>query len=149
MTARRDPSEPIIVAPGIEIDPAELAFTYTRSGGPGGQNVNKVSTRVTLVFDVVNSPSLNDAQKERIGRMLGTRINRAGVLRIVSARHRTQAANWSAAVERFCELLDDTLRPRTPRVTTRVPRKVKRKRREDKARRARVKDLRRTPGGDD
>jgi len=142
-------SEPLEINERVTVNADELVFTFARSGGPGGQNVNKVNTRVTLLFDVVNSPSLSEAQKERIGRMLGTRINREGILRIVSARHRTQAANRTAAVERFCELLAETLRPRTPRVPTRVPRAVKRKRRADKAHRGRVKDLRRPPGRDD
>lgn len=129
----------------VSIAPEELTFTFARSGGPGGQNVNKVNTRVTLLFDVANSPSFSDSQRDRVLRALGTRISREGVLRIVSARHRTQGANRTAAVERFCELLADALTPRTPRVPTRMPRAVKRKRREDKARRARVKDLRRSP----
>ncbi len=149
MSPESSANEPIDIGQAGAIDPAELTFTFARSGGPGGQNVNKVNTRVTLLFDVTASPSLNAEQKDRVQRMLGTRINREGVLRIVAAKHRTQAANRAAAIERFQELLTETLAPRIPRVATRVPRSVKRKRREDKAHRGRIKDLRSAPRGDE
>ena len=70
----------MIVIPGLEIPEGELEFVASRSGGPGGQNVNKVSSRVTLRFDVGHSGSLNEEQRTRIQRRLATRINKDGVL---------------------------------------------------------------------
>ncbi len=77
--------------------------------GPGGQNVNKVNTRMTLGFYVANLPSLSDHQKELIRNRLPTRINREGVLRVVSQKHRTQALNRDATIERFVSLLRESL----------------------------------------
>jgi ribosome-associated protein len=99
----------IEIAPGLAIPDAELAFAASRSGGPGGQNVNKVATKVTLTFDVAASPSLTDAQRDRIRARLATRISKDGVLQVVSQRHRTQGANRAAALERFVELLRHAL----------------------------------------
>jgi ribosome-associated protein len=135
--------------PRVEIDENELSFSYTRSSGPGGQHVNRVETRVTLRFDVAGSPSLTEEQRERVLRRLATRINKDGVLRVVSQRHRTQEANRRAAVERFHELLAEALRPRRVRRKTRVPRAARRRRLESKRRRGEVKRLRRKPGASD
>ena len=99
----------------------ELRFTYSRSSGPGGQNVNRVETRVTLLFDVDASGFLSGSQKRRIGSKLATRINRDGILRVVSQRHRTREGNRRAAVERFRELLTEALRRRRVRRKTGVP----------------------------
>jgi len=123
----------------------ELRFTYSRSSGPGGQYVNRVETRVTLLFDVAGSPSLTDEQKRRIRRRLATRINKEGVLRVVSQRHRTREANRRAAVERFEELLAEALRSRRPRRKTRVPEGAKRRRIVAKRRRGEVKRSRGRP----
>ena len=71
----------------------ELSYRSSRSSGPGGQNVNKVETRVTLLFDISGSAVLDETQKELVRQRLATRINKKGVLRVVSQRHRTQNAN--------------------------------------------------------
>ena len=123
----------------LTIPDEELSFEFSRSGGPGGQNVNKVSTRATLLFDVAGSPSLTEEQRSRIMSRLRTRITKAGVLRVTSQRHRTQRANREAAVERFAELLREALRPRRPRRKTRVPRAVKERRLQEKKRRGELK----------
>ena len=129
----------IVINDQISIDDDELDFVATRSSGPGGQNVNKVATRITLRFDLAGSPSLAPEHKERIGERLATRISKAGVLRVSSQRHRTQKANREAAVERFVELVRDALEVRPKRRPTRAPRSVDRRRLEDKRRRARLK----------
>lgn len=137
------------IAPGLAIPEGELRFTASRSGGPGGQNVNKVATRVTLIFDAGGSPSLSPDQKACIRERLATRISRDGVLRVVSQRHRTQAANRKAAVERFVELLRVALAEEPPRVPTRPTRVARERRVASKKLRARVKEARRRPNVDD
>jgi len=117
----------------------ELTFHTCRSGGPGGQNVNKLNTRVWVLFDVLASPSLSEEQKQRVCRKLSTRIDKRGVLHVVSQKHRSQEANRWAAVERLQELLQTALKPELPRKKTRIPTGVKEQRLRDKKRRGRVK----------
>src|SRR3954453_10707281 len=93
----------------LAIPEEELSFATSRSGGPGGQNVNKLETRVTLRFDLAASPSLSEEQKSRLRERLSTRITRSGVLHVTAQKHRTQGANRDAALERFAELLREAL----------------------------------------
>jgi len=89
----------------LSIPRDELKFTASRSSGPGGQHVNKASTRVTLGFDVINSPSLTSEQKQLVLDGLATRISKKGILRVISQKTRSQAANKEVALERFIDLL--------------------------------------------
>jgi ribosome-associated protein len=116
----------------LSIPEDELRFTASHSSGPGGQNVNKVSSRVTLWFDVVNSPSLEQEQKELIMRRLANRIGKDGVLRVISQQTRSQAENKELAVGRFVELMQDALRRVPIRKKTRVSKGVKERRLEEK-----------------
>ena len=130
------------IAEGLDIPEEELSFATARSGGPGGQNVNKLETKVTVRFDVAGSPSLSDAQRERLRERLATRITRDGVLQVSSQRHRTQGDNREAAVARFVELLQEALREVAPRKMTRTPAAAKRRRIEAKRRRSQRKQER-------
>src|SRR5271157_4767960 len=109
----------------ISIPDDELVFTASHSSGPGGQNVNKVSSRVTLWFDVVNSPSISPGQKQLIRSRLATRIGRNGVLRVISQQTRSQPENKELAVGRFVELMQDALRQVPIRKKTRMSRAAK------------------------
>jgi len=134
----------LAITENIVIPLRELSFTFARSSKPGGQNVNKVNTRVSLIFDVINSPSLSAAEKTRIHQRLAGRINRQGLLRVVSYRHRTQAANRAATIRRFVTLLSEALHEAKPRKKTRQPRSAKEGRLAAKKHRGRLKRLRST-----
>src|SRR5260370_40452629 len=114
----------------------ELTFATSRSGGPGGQNVNKLETRVTLRFDVGTSAVLSEEQRARLRERLATRITKDGVLQVTSQRHRSQVANKDAAVERFAELVGEALREEVPRRKTRPSRAAKARRLDEKRRRS-------------
>ena len=129
----------IEITSNISISEDELVLKVSRSGGPGGQNVNKVNTRVTLFFDVGNCENLSDAQKRRILTRLRTRTDKNGVLRVVSQKHRTQKANRQAAVERLQRLLADALKTLPVRKKTKVGYAAKQRRIEEKRRRGLLK----------
>lgn len=123
----------------VSISEDELKFTASRSSGPGGQHVNKTSTRVTLRFDLINSPSLSPEQKQLLLERLPTRISKQGVLRVVSQKTRSQAANKEVALERFVELLQQALEPRPHRRPTKLPAAAKERRIADKKHRGYLK----------
>ena len=127
---------------GIGISEQELSFSFERSPGPGGQNVNKVNTRVTLHFDVAKSTSLSHQQKAMLKKELAGRISQDGVLRIISSKERTQLANRRAAVNRFISLVADALEPPKLRKKTLPPPSSERRRVETKVRRSEVKRTR-------
>jgi len=132
----------------LEIQEYEISYTFSRSSKPGGQNVNKVSTRVTLLFDVEASQSLTDRQRERIEESLASRIGRDGIFRVASQKYRTQKANREAALDRFVTLLAGALKTRRRRRPTAVPRQVREGRLEAKKRRSRIKKARTRPSPD-
>ncbi len=117
----------------------ELQFAASRSSGPGGQHVNKTSTRVTLRFDVEASAALTDEQKARLHERLAGRISKEGVLAVSSGRQRSQLANREATIERFAELLREALAQAPPRKPTRVSRRQKARRIDEKRRRGQRK----------
>jgi ribosome-associated protein len=132
----------IQITDSVFLTDEEIHFSASRSSGPGGQNVNKVSTRVTLCLDIPNSPSLSPSHKARIAAALGSRMDAKGRLRVHSQRHRTQVANRQAAVERLVELLAGALRPQKPRHPTRPSRASRERRIAAKKHRGQVKRLR-------
>ena len=141
----------IEISGDIFINEDDLVFKVSRSSGPGGQNINKLNTRVTLLFDVANCGSFSDTQKQRILARLASRADKNGVLRIVSQKFRTQGANRRAAVERLRQLLIDALKTKPVRKKSKVPYAAKQRRLEDKRRRSMLKRQRsaRNLTGDD
>ena len=132
----------IQVTDTVAIAESELQFQASRSGGPGGQNVNKVNTRVMVLFDVANSPTLSEDNKALILKRLSTRINKEGVLRVVSQKYRSQERNRDAAVERLVELLQGALKRSKRRKKTKIPTEAKEARLKKKKQRSKVKQLR-------
>ena len=126
----------------ISIDNSELSESFVRASGPGGQNVNKVSSAVQLRFDVRHSPSLPNDVALRLMRIAGKRLTKDGVIVIVAQQHRDQARNRADARERLFNMIRQaTVRP-VPRRPTQVPRAVKRQRLEAKKHRSGIKSLR-------
>ena len=126
----------------LSIPEDELKFAASRSSGPGGQHVNKTSTRVTLSFDVANSPTLTEGQKTFVLSRLATRVSKEGILRVVSQQTRSQAANKELAVERFIELLQQALKEKPLRKRTAISAAAKQRRLDEKRRRSRLKQKR-------
>ncbi len=132
----------IEIAGNTAINEDELTFKTSRSSGPGGQNVNKLNTRVTVLFDVSRSPSLSDDQKRLIVSRLSTRMDREGMLHVASQKHRSQEANRRAAVGRLRELLREALTPVPIRRKTKVPMAARHRRLDEKKQRSRLKSQR-------
>jgi ribosome-associated protein len=138
----------IRVTDSISIAEQELEERFIRASGPGGQNVNKLSTSVQLRFGVRQSPSLTDVVRRRLERLAGKRLTREGVLVITAQRHRTQERNRQDALDRLIELIRQAAVVPIKRRLTK-PTKASRERRiESKKRRATVKGWRRSRADD-
>lgn len=129
----------IVITPSIAIDGEELTEKFIRASGPGGQNVNKVSTAVELRFDLMGSPSLPMEVKERAARIAGRKVSASGVLIIKAQTARTQDANREIARQALIAILEAAAYPPKRRIATRVPKSQKTARRDDKAIRSRIK----------
>ena len=132
----------IQVTDTISIDESELSESFVRASGPGGQNVNKVSSAVQLRFDVRHSPSLPNDVAVRLMRLAGKRLTKEGVIVIVAQQHRDQTRNRANARERLFDLIRQAAVRPVPRRATKVPKAQKRKRIEGKKHRGHIKSLR-------
>ena len=130
------------ITPQIEIADWELTEQFVRSGGPGGQNVNKVATAVELRFEADRSPNLPEPVKRRLQRLAGRRWTKDGAIVIQVSEERSQARNREIARERLAELIRKAAERPKKRLKTRIPLGQKRKRLETKRQRGEVKSLR-------
>jgi ribosome-associated protein len=133
---------PLSVTAGVEIPDSDVALSFVRSSGPGGQNVNKVASAVQLRFNVRHSPSLPGGVRARLERLAGRRLTLEGVLVITAQRHRTQEANRRDALDRLVELIRRAAEPPVPRKPTKPTRASRRRRLDSKTRRGTLKRLR-------
>lgn len=132
-------ADPIVITRSISIDPGEIEESFVRSAGPGGQNVNKVSSAVQLRFDLTNSPSIPEAMKRRVARLAGRRLTKQGVIVITANSYRDQPMNRADALEKLKSLLvEGSVVPKF-RVPTRPTLASKRRRLEGKSIRSIVK----------
>ncbi len=132
----------------IRASHSELAFEFVRSSGPGGQNVNKVSTAAQLRFDIAGSAVLPEQAKVRLLRIAGKRVTGDGILLIEAKRHRTQDQNRDDAVARFDSLLRRALEPPKPRIPTKATPASQAKRLETKRRKGEIKKSRQSRSSD-
>ena len=139
----------LAVTDDISVGDEELSESFVLASGPGGQNVNKVSSAVQLRFDVARSPSLTGDVRVRLMALAGGRLTKDGVLIILARSHRTQERNRADAIDRLLELLREAMTRPVPRRPTRPTLASKKRRLEGKKRRSDVKAKRGSGGFDD
>jgi len=132
----------LIINRHVAIPWEELRFRFSRSGGPGGQNVNRVATRVELLFDLAGSPSLTEEQRQRARQALASYLDAAGTLRLAADSTRSQWRNRQEVVRRFRALLRQALRAQRKRRATKPPPQAREERLAAKRQRSQVKRLR-------
>jgi ribosome-associated protein len=139
------PDTDIPITETVAIPPAELHFQFSRSSGPGGQHVNRTASQVELTFDVLGSPSLNEAQRTRVLSKLKSHIDTRGVLHLTSQTTRSQHRNRAEVVERFTLLLQRALHVPKRRIPTRPSAAAEARRLAEKQRTGVIKQQRRRP----
>lgn len=133
----------IAITPAIALSENEIKFRFVRASGPGGQNVNKVSSAVELYFDLLRSPSLTDDIKQRLQKLAGKRVSSDGILLIEAQRFRTQILNRKDAIARLIALIQAAAIPPKSRTPTRPSRSQREKRLTVKRQSSQIKQTRR------
>ena len=133
------------IRPDLVVPAAELEFHFSRSSGPGGQHVNTTSSKATLVWPVMHSNILSDAQKQRLAGRLHNRINQEGELQVHSEQHRSQHRNRQACRELMAGLVRDALHVPKKRKPTKPSRAARQKRVDEKKQRGKIKEMRKKP----
>jgi ribosome-associated protein len=136
---------PVVISPALVIPDGELSLSFVRASGPGGQNVNKVSSAVQLRFDLAGSRVLSESVKMRLRTLSGRRLTTEGALLIIARNHRTQEHNRREAEERLTDLVRRALVAPKPRKATQPTRGSRERRLEQKAHAQRAKRLRAKP----
>ena len=132
----------IPISSDISIKEREIHFDFVRASGPGGQNVNKVSSAVQLRFDVLGSPSLPGPVRDRLISLAGKRVSEEGILIIKAARHRSQHQNRQDAMERLIMLIKEASKEPEKRIKTTPSAASKKRTRKVKQHRSRIKQMR-------
>jgi ribosome-associated protein len=133
----------------IAIPRREIQFSFVRSSGPGGQNVNKVASKAVLRWQVATSPSIPDHLKPRLISQLGRRMNDRGELVLASQRYRDQSKNIDDCLEKLCDLVAAAVKLRKKRKKTATPRSSREARLRQKRSTGEKKQSRRRPGNED
>ncbi len=136
----------IFVKEGVVIPRHEIEITASRAGGPGGQHVNKTSTKITLRWNVHTTNVLSDAQKERVSNKLSSRLTVDGDLIVHSGASRSQQQNKEAALKQLAKMVSEALHIPKKRMKTRVSKAKKEERLKDKKHRSRIKKMRKDKG---
>lgn len=139
----------IAISETIQIPMSELEFAFSPSRGPGGQHANRAHTRATLLFDIANSPSLDQPTREKLLQSLASRLDKRGILRITAQGSRSQHRNRQFAITRFVTLLNDALYERPKRIPTKPSAAATRKRVDEKKKLSRRKQERRRDWSED
>ncbi len=138
----------IVLSSGKEIPEAEFEFSYARSGGPGGQNVNKVNSKAILHWDITNSPSISVPMKNRFMNKYASRLTLEGVLVLSSQQHRDQITNVEECLEKLKEMLESVINPPVARKPTKVSKAAQVRRTEAKREVGKKKQQRRSVDSD-
>lgn len=133
----------------LALPPADLAISFVRSAGPGGQNVNKVATAAQLRFNLAGTSAINERTKQRLRVLAGRRLTDQGEILIIARNHRTQEGNRREAMDRLLALIDEARVEPKLRRATRPTRASKERRLQGKSRDQRVKQMRRPVRGED
>jgi len=141
--------EVLHVSDNLQIPLRELQYRYSRSGGPGGQHVNRTESQVELLWDVRNAAGLSKTQRHRIEQALANRIDKDGILHLTASQRRSQLQNKKAVTERFVAVLRAAVKPPKKRVPTRPSSAAREKRLQEKRHHAEIKQHRGKPGTED